>query len=225
MTIRTHSQPASLHSRLRIRRGRDRGLGCLVSLLLACSCPAQVELEWPAELAPARKELLTKGLAFLKEHPAIPYLNGRADAAGMDCSGAIVWLLAYAKIEPPRTAHGQYEWLQKSGRFTVVPATVRRVDDPIFEALQPGDLIFWAHDGKDAPEELHVSHVHMFLGKEKDGHAVMIGSSDGRGYRGIRMSGFGIVDFHVPKEGSPTRIVGFGSPFPAPAEKRPNLRP
>jgi hypothetical protein len=58
----------------------------------------------------------------------------------------------------------------------------------------------------------------MYLGKEADGHAVMIGSSDGRSYRGKKLSGFGIVDFHVPKPGSATRIVGFGSPLPALAE-------
>lgn len=74
---------------------------------------------------------------------------------------------------------------------------LRKSDHP--QIGWPGDLIFWAHDGELMAEELHVSHVHMFLGKEKDGHAVMIGSSDGRGYRGKRMTGFGVVDFHVPQ--------------------------
>jgi hypothetical protein len=60
-----------------------------------------------------------------------------------------------------------------------------------------------------------VSHVQVYLGKEADGHAVMIGSSDGRSYRGKKLSGFGIVDYRVPKAGSATRIAGFGSPFPA----------
>lgn len=193
----------------------NRGAGAMMAwLLLICACPAQVEVEWPADLAPARRNVLTKALVFLKAHPSIPYLHGGADAQGMDCSGAMVWLLQYARIEPPRTAHGQYEWLQKAGVLTVVPPSARQPDDPVFASLQPGDLIFWAHDGDQAESPLRVSHVHMYLGKEKDGHPIMIGSSDGRGYRGQRQSGFGIVDFHVPKAGSPTRLIGFGPPPP-----------
>lgn len=188
--------------------------GGVASAWLAWASPANIELAWPADLAPARKEVLSKGLGLLRSHPEIPYREGGADEAGMDCSGAIVWLLRQAEVEVPRTAHGQYEWLQKAGRLTVVPATARRPDDPVFKALMPGDLIFWAADGDQSLAKLRVTHVHMFLGREKDGHAVMIGSSDGRGYRGKRQSGFGIVDFHVPKEGQPTRIVGYGSPFP-----------
>lgn len=194
-------------------------MGCVAAFFLAGTGLAQVTLEWPAGLAASRKEVLTKGLAFLKSNPSIPYRTAGSDATGMDCSGAIVWLLSQIGLEPPRTAHGQYEWIKASGRLVVVPPTVRRPDDAVFKLLQAGDLIFWAHDGESAPKELRVSHVHMYLGQEKDGHAVMIGSSDGRGYRGKRMSGFGIVDFYVPKDGSPTRIVAFGSPFPAlPAE-------
>lgn len=187
-------------------------------LWLTCVSYAQIQLDWPTELAPARKEMLCKGLALLKEHPVIPYVDGGADVSGMDCSGAVTWLLAQADIVPPRTAHGQFAWLQKRKHLVVVPTTVSEMDDPIFATLQPGDLIFWAHNGELAAKELHVSHVHMFLGKEKDGHAVMIGASDGRGYRGKRMTGFGVVDFHVPQEGAPTRIVGFGSPFPLAAK-------
>jgi len=40
----------------------------------------------------------------------------------------------------------------------------------------------------------------------------MVGSSDGRSYRGQKRNGYGIVDFHVPKVGGKTRIVGFGPP-------------
>jgi cell wall-associated NlpC family hydrolase len=188
--------------------------GCLMSVWLAWAGPADIELEWPADLAASRKKVLTKGLELMRLHPEIPYREGGADQAGMDCSGAIVWLLGQADVEVPRTAHGQYEWMQKAGRLTVVPATARQSDSPVFKALLPGDLIFWAADGEGSGK-LRVSHVHMFLGREKDGHAVMIGSSDGRGYRGKRMSGFGIVDFQVPKEGQERRIVGYGSPFPA----------
>ena len=150
----------------------------------------------------------------------VPYVDGGADEKGMDCSGAIVRLLKLVKIEPPRSAQGQYDWLRESGRLTLVPATARTPDDPVFRNLLPGDLVFWAHDQPGEP--FRVSHVQVYLGKEADGHAVMIGSSDGRSYRGKKLSGFGIVDYRVPEAGSATRIAGFGSPFPATAAPLPD---
>lgn len=169
----------------------------------------------PAGLDAPRRELIARSLAFLKAHPAVPYVEGGADEKGMDCSGAIVRLLKLVDTEPPRSAQGQYDWLKKSGRLTAVPPGERNADDPVFRALQPGDLVFWGKEMSSSPEGFRVSHVHLYLGKEADGHAVMIGSSDGRSYRGKKLSGFGIVDYRVPKAGSATRIVGFGSPLPA----------
>ncbi|MBC8126816.1 MAG: C40 family peptidase [Gloeobacteraceae cyanobacterium ES-bin-144] len=174
---------------------------------------------WPETLSAERRILLEKSLHFLKQNPSVPYLLGGADAKGMDCSGAITGMLRLTGVEPPRSAHEQYLWLKKSNRFTDVPSAARTPDDPVFASLQPGDLIFWAHDGPDAPSEIHASHVHLYLGKEKDGHAIMLGSSEGRRYRGTKINGFGITDFRVPKLGSPTRIVGFGPPPPSQPDK------
>jgi hypothetical protein len=56
--------------------------------------------------------------------------------------------------------------------------------------------------------------VHLYLGKEADGHAIMIGSSEGRSYRHHKINGFGIPDFHVPTGGAATRIVARGPPPP-----------
>ncbi len=205
----------------RMIRKMSAAIVLLSPLLAAGFLMAEGVVALPAGLEAPRRGLIDKSLAYLKEHPAVPYVDGGADPAGMDCSGAMVRLLKLVDIEAPRSAHGQYEWLRKSGRLTPVPATARTPEDPVFRTLQPGDLIFWAHDGPDAPAELRVSHVQMYLGREKDGHAVMIGSSDGRSYRGKKISGFGIVDYRVPKVGSATRIVGFGPPFPAPPPTQP----
>lgn len=187
-------------------------------LVLMADVKGDVALRSPAELSSPRRELISKSLDFLKQHPGVPYVEGGADAEGMDCSGAVVRLLGLVKIEPPRSARGQYEWLKKSGRLTPVPAGELTADDPVFRALQPGDLVFWAKETPGTGEGFRVSHVHMYLGKEADGHAVMIGSSDGRSYRGKKLSGFGIVDFRVPKPGSAARIVGYGSPLPPEAK-------
>jgi cell wall-associated NlpC family hydrolase len=177
---------------------------------------------WHDDLAQDRRALLERSLAFLKENPAVPYKLGSADATGMDCSGAIFFLLKQAGQEPPRSAHEQYLWLKKLGRFTEVPTDARDATHPAFAALQPGDLVFWAHDVPDAPDPPHASHVHLYLGKEADGHAIMIGSSEGRSYRHHKINGFGITDFHISPAGSPTRIIGYGPPpFPLPATANP----
>jgi cell wall-associated NlpC family hydrolase len=181
-------------------------------LLVLTAGRADVVPVWPDDLAPARRTLLTRALAALEKNPAVPYRNGGADPAGMDCSGAVLFLLKQVGIDAPHGADAQLEWLKSAGRLTLVPASARSADDPAFAALQPGDLVFWAPDG---PAPTRASHVHLYLGREADGHAVMIGSSDGRSYRGKKLNGFGIVDFRVPQVGSPTRIIAFGPPFPA----------
>lgn len=197
----------------------------LAMIALMSVLEAEVAFPLPADLSAPRRDLILEALQFFKKHPEVPYLEGGADTEGMDCSGAIVSLLKLVNIEPPRSARGQYEWLKKSGRLTLVPVGELTADDPVFRSLQPGDLVFWAKEAHGTAEGFRVSHVHMYLGKEADGHAVMIGSSDGRSYRGKKISGFGIVDFRVPKPGSPTRIVGFGSPFPAADKTSTDPRP
>jgi peptidoglycan DL-endopeptidase CwlO len=167
---------------------------------------------WPKTLKAENRVLLEKSLEFLRKNPSVPYVAAGSDTKGMDCSGAICCLLRLVGGDPPRSAHQQYLWLKKSGNLIEVPTSARLLGDPVFTKLQPGDLVFWAHDGPNAPAAIHASHVHLYLGKEADEHAIMIGSSDGRSYRGVKISGFGITDFRVPGAGSPTRIVGFGSP-------------
>ena len=192
-----------------------------VPLLVACLPLAGAGLRaepaqpvWPDDLAKDRRALMETALAFLKENPAVPYKLGSADATGMDCSGAIFFLLKQAGQEPPRSAHEQYLWMKRLGSLTEVPAATRTADDSAYAALLPGDLVFYAHDGPDAPAEIHASHVHMYLGKEADGHAIMIGSSEGRSYRHHKINGFGITDYHVPGADAKTRIIGFGPPPP-----------
>ena len=97
-----------------------------------------------------------------------------------------------------------------------MPTEARDISHAVYRKLKPGDLIFWAADVADSDKAPAVSHVQIYLGKEKsDGLPVMVGSSEGRSYRGQKRNGYGIVDFHVPKVGGKTRIVGFGPPpFP-----------
>ncbi len=198
---------------------RTISLHCACLLLATVNLLAQqAQPVWPDELSQDRREFLTPALAFFKQNPAVPYKLGSADATGMDCSGAIFYLLKQAGQEPPRSAHEQYLWMKKLGRLTEVPVGARTRKDPAYAALLPGDLVFYAHDLADTSLELRSSHVHIYLGKEADGHAIMIGSSEGRSYRGTKIHGFGITDYKVPKAGSATRIIAYGPPPPLDTE-------
>lgn len=163
-------------------------------------------MDWPKDLAPATRTLLERSLAAADTHPKVPYKFGAENPKdGMDCSGAVTYLLGLSGISPPRSSAAMHTWLSKTTTFVVVSAEARVVSHAIYKKLRPGDLIFWARDGEAA------SHVQLYLGKEKsDARQIMIGASEGRSYRGQKRSGFGIVDFIVPTAENPKRIIGFG---------------
>lgn len=138
------------------------------------------------------------------------YQFGSADptSGGLDCSGVIQYLLKNAGLEEvPRDSTGLYLWAEKSG--TLQKARPASLDDPALAELRPGDLMFWegTYDVKRDPP---ISHVMLYLGREKQtGLPVMVGSSDGRTYAGIRRKGVSVFDFKLPKAGSKARFVGY----------------
>jgi len=93
----------------------------------------------------------------------------------------------------------QYNWIKKSGNLNQVPKTVTSLNDHIFKKLKPGDLLFWSHTYKPTDGRTNgITHVQMYLGKEKkDGRPVMIGSSDGRSYRGKQQDGYAVFDLFL----------------------------
>ena len=163
-----------------------------------------------------RRKLIENALQVAKESPWLPYKYGGSSPAegGFDCSGAMCFVMNKAGLKPPRTSANQYEWLKENNRLHEVPADVRTLDHSSLSALRPGDLLFWS--GTYAPTDgrtVDITHVAMYLGKEKKGgRHVMINATDGRSYRGRQANGYGVYDFYLPKDGGKSKFVGFGTP-------------
>ncbi len=142
-------------------------------------------------------------------------------AGGFDCSGAMYYVLRKAGYKPPRTSAQQFIWLRDKGAINKVSEKVTKLDDPSISKLKPGDLLFWT--GTYAPTDgrtVKITHVSMYLGKEKDGRHVMAGATKGRSYRGKRGDGFGVYDFKLPGKGSRSKFVGYGTPPAPPVRKK-----
>ena len=146
---------------------------------------------------PKVRQILDAGLALTKEN--LGYTYGSADPAngGMDCSGFIYYLLTENGFKDvPRDSSQQYVWVRKAGNFNAVLS--RHEDSFEFDALKPGDLLFWSgtyNIDRDPP----ITHTMIYLGREKrTKKRVMIGSSDGRTYDGKQRFGVSVFDFKMP---------------------------
>lgn len=181
--------------------------------------PAIVETEQLLEfetLPEDRKNLIRGAIMVAKESPWLPYQFGGTSPkdGGFDCSGAMYHVMRKAGLEPPRTSADQYLWLKEDRRLIEISPTVRKLDHPDMKKLVPGDLLFWG--GTYTPVDgrtVNITHVAMYLGHEKsDKRAVMINATDGRSYRGTQANGYGVYDFQLPREGSKTVFMGYGTP-------------
>jgi cell wall-associated NlpC family hydrolase len=145
--------------------------------------------------APVRK-VLDRALGLTTQN--LTYKYGSADPAsgGMDCSGFVYYVLKESGLKDvPRDAREQYIWVRKAGTFQAVLG--HSEDTFELEALKPGDLLFWAgtyHTDKDPA----ITHTMIYLGREKGtNQRIMVGSSDGRTYKGQSRFGVSVFDFHV----------------------------
>ncbi len=191
---------------------------CLVSAA-EYARPAVIKLDDLAgvkSLDANRRKLIGNALTTARNHGWLKYQFGSADPkrGGFDCSGAMYYVLNESGLKPGRSSAAQYLWIKKAGGITEVGKAVTTLDDPLFDKLEPGDLLFWngtyrPRDGRKVP----ITHVSMYLGKAKaDGRQLMIGSSKGRSYRGKRQNGYGVFDFRLPSKGSRSTFVGYGTP-------------
>lgn len=144
---------------------------------------------------PAVKKLLNKAAELSQKK--LTYLYGSADPknGGMDCSGTIYYLLKNSHIEDvPRQSNEMYTWVEKNG--TLHKVVHQDNDSTELSKLKPGDLLFWSGT-YDAHHSPNITHVMIYLGKNKENEPLMFGSSDGRYYQGKKMWGVSVFDFRL----------------------------
>ena len=157
---------------------------------------------------PAIKKLLEAALALTRQN--LGYQYGADDPAehGMDCSGTVYYLLRAAGVKDvPRSSAEQYAWVQEAGTF--IPMNAHSLEAPEFSQLRPGDLLFWSGT-YPSTQNLPATHAMIYLGKAAtDALPLMVGSSDGRTYRGKKCYGVSVFDFYLPREGGKSRFLGY----------------
>jgi peptidoglycan DL-endopeptidase CwlO len=155
--------------------------------------------EQPAEV----QRLIRNSLALTEQNLSYKYGSADPAAGGMDCSGFIYYVLTNAGFKDvPRDSAGQYGWVRKNSDFRAVLS--RSGDSFELDDLKPGDLLFWSGT-YNVDRDIPITHVMIYLGKEKStGNPVMVGSTDGRTYDGVRRFGVSVFDFKMPS-GKPNK--------------------
>lgn len=141
----------------------------------------------------------------------LQYQYGSADPklGGMDCSGTIYYVLNKKGIKDvPRSSDLQYQWVSSDGHLYTASAKATSINSEEFAHLQPGYLLFWSGTYAVVHKPNVVTHVMMYLGKNRAGQPLMAGASNGRSYKGRKIYGVSVFDFKIPdKEG---HFVGYG---------------
>ena len=205
---------------------RDAGTGAEQSSSPAAST-ATIKPEALEEFSrnpPDIQQLLRSSLALTEQNLSYKYGSADPAAGGMDCSGFIYYVLGKAGYKDvPRDSAEQYTWVRKSGEFRAVLS--RSPDSFEFDELKPGDLLFWSGT-YDAQREISITHIMIYLGKMKStGKPVMVGSTDGRSFDGIRRYGVSVFDFKMPSGkpnlGDPDLTASFEGYASIPPSRKP----
>jgi peptidoglycan DL-endopeptidase CwlO len=171
---------------------------------------ATSDLDGFTDLPEDRKRLIDAAIAVVRDSPWLPYTARGSSPAdgGFDCSGAMYYVMRKVDLDPPRTSAAQFQWLKSKARLREMKA------DATDLLPLPGDLLFWGRKATtETGGESQITHIAMYLGKEKkDGRQVMINSTDGRSYRGVKANGYGVYDFRLPKPDAAISFMGYGTP-------------
>jgi peptidoglycan DL-endopeptidase CwlO len=146
--------------------------------------------------SPSMRKVLDLSLELTNQNLGYKYGSADPKNGGMDCSGFIYYVLKQNGVkDPPRDAREQYIWVRKAGTFRAVLA--HRDDSFELDELKPGDLLFWAGT-YNVDRDPAITHTMIYLGREKGtNQRIMVGSSDGRTYKGQQKFGVSVFDFKV----------------------------
>ncbi len=191
----------------------------LLSVLLSFSVSAEMTTNQDPETIPSSalqhfnlnqgkvKTIINLALTLAGQHLKYQYGSANPSAGGMDCSGTIYYMLNTMSITgAPRSSDLIYKWVWEKGHFYAVNGS--KLDSFEFSHLNPGDLLFWSGTYATAHNP-NVSHVMLYIGKNRAGQPLMAGSSDGRTYKGRQIYGVSVFDFQLPTSGSKSRFLGY----------------
>jgi hypothetical protein len=187
--------------------------------------PAEVTSLRPEELQefadqPEEVQALLRYALSLTERN-LAYRFGSCDPGrgGMDCSGTVHHVLRHQGRDAPRQSDAWYRWVEDGGELFRVKGAETPAD-PALAGLLPGDLLFWEGTYETGKRNPPTSHVMIYLGRLKsNGAPVMVGASSGRTFAGKARHGVSVFDFALPRRGSSSRFVAYGS---APGLARPD---
>ncbi|WCL47608.1 NlpC/P60 family protein [Leptospira sp. GIMC2001] len=124
----------------------------------------------------------------------------------MDCSNTLLY--SYDRIfdvRLPRTSLDQFNYVKKNGKFHASENLINgsgEIDiDKIRKSLQIGDILFWENT-YNVSHNPPVSHVMIYLGKNKDGRMKMFGAGS---YGSGEQTTNGGIDVYVF---DPNRFMG-----------------
>jgi len=124
------------------------------------------------------------------------------DDGGLDCSGAMQYLLSEIGIEDvPRTSYNQYYWLKKKKMLDDVYG--KNSGSKLLKKLAPGDLIFWGGTWKSGHR---VSHVMLYMGYNPDEDKHYVFGARGKSTKGMLGNGVDIFELD-PDRG---RLIAHG---------------
>ncbi len=154
----------------------------------------------------AVKMLIKNALALSGKHLTYRYNSADPRNGGLDCSGTIYYLMNKLNVhDVPRQANDIYSWAWKNGRL--YPVNSKRLNSFEFDKLKPGDLLFWSGT-YNVQREPPITHVMIYLGKNRNGQPLMFGASDGRAFKKKKW-GVTVFDFKMPAAQSKSRFVGY----------------
>ncbi|WP_042366182.1 C40 family peptidase [Streptacidiphilus neutrinimicus] len=129
---------------LQLTEAHAQALAAQAAKLAALAAPAKQQATPPPP--PSGPGDVHSVLAFARAALGLPYVWGGAGPQNYDCSGLTMRAWERAGVELPHYAADQYQQSH--------PVTYRQ--------LQPGDLVFWSHDG--SPQGIF--HVALFTGDD-----------------------------------------------------------